>query len=115
MVSASIRGNPVNLVDRVERVKLKKYKVNQMESIDIIGHIGSAISSITFMPQVYQAWKTKRVEDLNLAMLVIVFVSTIVWLVYGVGKVLWPVIICNGIICLLSLLLIYFKFSFTKK
>ena len=96
-------------------VKLKKYKVNQMESIDIVGHIGSAISSITFMPQVYQAWKTKRVEDLNLAMLVIVFVSTIVWLIYGVGKGLWPVIICNGIICLLSLLLIYFKFRFTKK
>ena len=86
-----------------------------MDSIDIIGHVASAISSITFMPQVYQAWKTKSVGDLNLAMMVIVFVSTTVWLVYGVGKGLWPVIICNGIICLFSLLLIYFKFSFSKK
>ena len=86
-----------------------------MQSIDIIGHVGSAISSITFMPQVYQAWKTKSVGDLNLAMIIIVFSSTIVWLIYGIGKGLWPVIICNSIICFFSLLLIYFKLTFPKK
>jgi MtN3 and saliva related transmembrane protein len=86
-----------------------------MDWIESIGLLGSAISSITFMPQVYQVWKTKSVGDLSLAMMVIVFVSTIVWLVYGIGKMLWPVIICNGVICVLSLLLIYFKFAYSKK
>lgn len=86
-----------------------------MDWIESIGLLGSAISSITFMPQVYQVWKTKSVGDLNLAMMIIVFVSTIIWLVYGIGKVLWPVIICNGVICVLSLLLIYFKFKYSKK
>jgi MtN3 and saliva related transmembrane protein len=86
-----------------------------MDWIESIGLLGSAISSITFMPQVYQVWKTKSVGDLNLAMMVIVFISTIVWLIYGIGKGLWPVIICNGVICVLSLLLIYFKFTYSKK
>lgn len=86
-----------------------------MDWTEVVGHLGSALSSITFMPQVYQAWKTKSVGDLSLAMMLIVFLSTIIWLIYGIGRGLLPVIICNGVICLLSLVLIYFKFSFKKK
>lgn len=86
-----------------------------MDWTEVVGHIGSALSSITFMPQVYQAWKTKSVGDVSLAMMLIVFLSTIIWLIYGIGRGLLPVIICNGVICLLSLVLIYFKFSFKKK
>jgi len=86
-----------------------------MDWTEVVGHIGSALSSITFMPQVYQAWKTKSVGDLSLAMMLIVFLSTIIWLIYGISRDLMPVIICNGVICLLSLVLIYFKFSFKKR
>jgi MtN3 and saliva related transmembrane protein len=45
-------------------------------------------------------------------MLLIIFVSTVIWMVYGIGKGLWPVIVCNAIICCLSVLLIYFKWRF---
>jgi MtN3 and saliva related transmembrane protein len=83
--------------------------------IEVIGLAGSFLSSVTFMPQVYQTWKTKSVGDLNLAMMLIVFLSTVIWLIYGIGKGLMPVIIANGIICFLSMLLIYFKFKFDKK
>ena len=85
-----------------------------MEWIDLAGHVGSVLSSITFIPQVYQTYKTKSVGDLNLTMMLIVFTSTVIWLIYGVGKGLLPVIICNGIICFLSVLLICFKFMFKK-
>jgi len=86
-----------------------------MNWIDIAGHIGSILSSITFIPQVYHTWKTKSVGDLSLLMLMIVFSSTVIWLVYGIGRMLWPVIICNAIICFLSVLLISFKLRFSKK
>jgi MtN3 and saliva related transmembrane protein len=85
-----------------------------MTWIEVVGHTGAFLSSITFIPQVYKAWQSKSVGDLSLAMMLIVFSSTLVWLVYGVSLNLWPVIICNGIIAVLSLLLIYFKFSFRK-
>lgn len=86
-----------------------------MDWTEVIGHIGSALSSITFMPQVYQAWKTKSVGDLNLLTILIVFISTVIWIIYGVERAIWPVIICNSIICFLSLVLLYFKFTFVKK
>lgn len=81
----------------------------------MVGHTGSLLSSITFMPQVYKVWQTKRTQDLSLSMMFIVFSSTLVWIIYGVGLMLWPVIICNSIIAILSLMLIYFKFTFEKK
>jgi MtN3 and saliva related transmembrane protein len=86
-----------------------------MTWIEAAGHSGAFLSSITFIPQVYKAWQSKSVGDLSIAMMFIVFLSTIVWLIYGISLDLWPVIICNTIIAVLSLTLIYFKFTFNKK
>ena len=83
-----------------------------MSTIEMVGHLGSLLSSITFMPQVYKTWKSKSAGDLSLLMMGIVVTSTIVWLIYGIGLNLLPVIICNSIICVLSLLLIFFKLTF---
>lgn len=86
-----------------------------MDWTEVIGHIGSALSSLTFMPQVYHSWKTKSVRDLNLYMMLIVFISTIFWVIYGIARNAVPVIICNSIICFLSVVLIYFKLSYSKR
>lgn len=85
-----------------------------MTWIEVAGHTGAFLSSITFIPQVYKAWQTKSVGDLSLAMILIVFTSTLVWLVYGVSLNLLPVIICNSIMAVLTLMLIYFKLTFKK-
>ncbi|HEY3430468.1 MAG TPA: SemiSWEET family transporter [Cyclobacteriaceae bacterium] len=85
-----------------------------MTWIEVAGHTGAFLSSITFIPQVYKAWQSKSVGDLSLTMIVIVFTSTLVWLVYGVSLNLLPVILCNSIMAVLTLILLYFKFSFKK-
>jgi len=86
-----------------------------MDWIQVAGHVGAFLSSITFIPQVYKVWKTKSVQDLSLAMMFIVASSTLIWLVYGIALMLWPVILANGFIFFLSLLLIYFKFVYSVK
>jgi MtN3 and saliva related transmembrane protein len=89
--------------------------MNWDQIIEWVGLFGAFLSSVTFIPQVWLAWKTKSVGDLSLGMLLIVFTSVIVWLVYGIYLNLLPVIIANSIIFILSLLLLYFKFTFPKK
>ena len=44
----------------------------------------------------------------SLAMIFFIFFSTILWLIYGFGRGALPVIICNGIIFVLSIILLYF-------
>jgi len=89
--------------------------MNWDQIIEWVGLFGAFLSSVTFIPQEWLAWKTKSVGDLSLGMLLIVFTSVIVWLVYGIYLKLLPVIIANSIIFVLSLLLLYFKFTFPKK
>jgi len=85
-----------------------------MEFIEVMGLLGALLSSLTFIPQVVRTWQIKSAGDLSMGMLLIVFSSTIVWLVYGFALDLLPVIIANGIIFILSLVLIYFKIKFKK-
>jgi MtN3 and saliva related transmembrane protein len=86
-----------------------------MHWTEYFGYIGAFLSAVTFMPQVWLAWKTKSVGDLSLGMLSIVFISVVVWLVYGFYLNLIPVIIANLIVGILSIVLLYFKFTFPKK
>ncbi len=83
-----------------------------MDWIQFMGHFGAFLTSVTFIPQVYRTWKTKSAADLSMLMLCIIVLSTIVWLTYAFALMLWPVIIANGIVFVLSLLLIYFKLTY---
>ncbi len=83
-----------------------------MNWTEAMGLFGAFLTSVTFIPQVYKTWQTKKAGDLSLMTMLIVVTSTVVWLVYAVSLMLWPVIIANSIIGVLSLLLIYFKLTF---
>ncbi len=86
-----------------------------MNLIDLLGYFGAFLSAITFIPQVWQAWKTKSVGDLSIYMILIVVTSTIVWLVYAVNVKSGPVLAANLIVLALSLILLYFKVTFKKQ
>tara|TARA_R110002073_G_scaffold316735_1_gene489741 strand:- start:196 stop:453 length:258 start_codon:yes stop_codon:yes gene_type:complete len=85
-----------------------------MSWAEIAGHLGAFLSSVTFIPQVWKAWQTKSVKDLSIYMIIIVFCSTIIWLIYGISFSLWPVVIANAVILVLSTMLLFFKFTFPK-
>ncbi len=86
-----------------------------MNWIEAMGHFGAFLTSVTFIPQVYKVWKTKSVKDLSLTMMLIVVLSTIVWLTYAFALMLLPVILANSIVFVLSLMLIYFKFAYSAE
>ena len=81
-------------------------------SIELIGYLGSFLTSITFIPQVYKSWKSKRVGDLSTWMVLIVVTSTLVWLTYGYLINSGPVLLANTIVLILTLVLLYFKSKF---
>ena len=86
-----------------------------MNIYESMGLLGALLSSITFLPQVVRTWKIRSAEDLSMGMLVIVFCSTIVWLIYGFALWLIPVIIDNTAIMLLSTILLYFRITFKRR
>ncbi|MBL0133961.1 MAG: hypothetical protein IPP79_08095 [Chitinophagaceae bacterium] len=85
-----------------------------MSFIEILGFVGAFLSSVTFIPQVIHAWKTKSVGDLSLWMIIILLGNVSTWLTYGIYLHLRPVIVANSIILALALLMLYFKLTFKK-
>lgn len=81
---------------------------------NLIGYLGSFLTCVTFVPQVYQSWKTKSVGDLSIWMICIVITSTLVWLWYGVRIKSGPVIVANAIVFFLGCVLMYFKMTFVS-
>lgn len=86
-----------------------------MSFIEILGFIGAFLSSVTFIPQVIHAWKTKSVGDLSLWMIIILLGNVSTWLTYGIYLNLRPVIVANSIILALALIMLYFKLTFKKE
>jgi len=85
-----------------------------MQWIDYLGLFGAFLSSITFVPQVYKAWKTRSTGDLSYWMLFILLMNVSTWLIYGIVKNDFAIMIANSIILALALVLLYFKISFKK-
>ena len=85
-----------------------------LQWIDFLGLFGAFLSSITFLPQVYKAWKTKSVGDLSIWMILILLANVSTWLIYGIVKNDFAIMIANFIILSLSLLMLFFKFRFKK-
>jgi len=83
--------------------------------IEIIGMIAAVLTTASFLPQVYQTWKTKDVSGLSLPMLLLFFTGISLWVVYGFLKDS-PSLIGANIISMLSfILLIYFKIKHGKQ
>jgi MtN3 and saliva related transmembrane protein len=79
---------------------------------EYLGLVGVVTGSLTFVPQVYQAWKTKSVGDLSLWMILILLLNVTIWLIYGITGKDRAMILANSIIMILSLLMLYFKLTF---
>jgi MtN3 and saliva related transmembrane protein len=79
---------------------------------DYLGYIGVVTGSLTFVPQVYMAWKTRSVGDLSIWMILILLTNVVIWLIYGITGKDKAMILANSIILVLSLLMLYFKLTF---
>jgi MtN3 and saliva related transmembrane protein len=79
---------------------------------DYLGYIGVVTGSLTFVPQVWMAWKTRSVGDLSIWMLLILLTNVVIWLIYGITGKDKAMIMANSIILVLSLLMLYFKLTF---
>ncbi len=79
---------------------------------EYLGYIGVVTGSLTFVPQVWMAWKTRSVGDLSIWMLLILLTNVVIWLIYGITGKDRAMILANSIILVLSLLMLYFKLTF---
>lgn len=65
-------------------------------AIDWIGAAAGFLTSIAMLPQLIKVLKEKNAEDLSLLTLAVLLLGLILWVVYGILREEWPIILSNG-------------------
>jgi len=72
-----------------------------MNMIDWLGSIAATLTTTSFIPQVWQVWRTQHTKDISLGMYALFTAGVAMWLFYGILLGSWPIIIANSItVCL---------------
>ena len=80
----------------------------------IIGFSAAAVGTSLMLPQVIKSIRTKKVEDVSLLMLFFYFINCTLWLTYGMLIQDWPIIVCNFIAIIISIIQIFLKFKYKE-
>jgi MtN3 and saliva related transmembrane protein len=77
--------------------------------IYILGMLAAALTSLSYLPQLQKAIPRRSTSDLSLRMLMALSAGLCLWVVYGVAKDDWVIILANSIGATLSLAVLGFK------
>jgi len=73
-----------------------------MNYITILGVVAGILTTISFLPQVIKAWKTKQTKDISMSMYSIFVIGVALWLIYGFAINDLPVILANAVTLVLA-------------
>ncbi len=83
--------------------------------VDYIGCIAATCTTLAFVPQAMQSYKTRDLSGVSLPMYTIFTLGVAMWLIYGLLKQDWPIIVANTITVALSAIILVLKISETIK
>ncbi|HEY7406013.1 MAG TPA: SemiSWEET transporter [Candidatus Angelobacter sp.] len=63
----------------------------------LLGFIAGTLTTLSFVPQVHKAWRSKRCHDLSWGMLVTFSGGVVLWLIYGLRLWAAPIIVANAV------------------
>lgn len=85
-----------------------------MRMITALGFFAGTLTTISFVPQVYKTWRTRRCDDLSWGMLVLFGGGISSWLVYGLVLSELPIIAANAVTLALILAIASMKLAFSR-
>jgi MtN3 and saliva related transmembrane protein len=82
---------------------------------EIIGYIAAVFGTALMLPQVYKSYKTKRVNDISISMLIVYILNCTSWEIYGILIHSMPVIICNLLALIIGIFQMVLKLKLQNK
>jgi MtN3 and saliva related transmembrane protein len=86
-----------------------------MHFITMLGFLAGMLTTVSFVPQLYKAWSSKRCDDLSWGMLLTFALGVMLWLIYGVFLWAAPIIVANSVTLALILAILVLKARYRAK
>lgn len=80
-----------------------------MDNTTIVGLAAGTLTTISFLPQVIKAWRSKSTKDISIGMYTALSVGLLLWIFYGIAIKSTPIIITNVISLVLTVLVLFLK------
>jgi MtN3 and saliva related transmembrane protein len=79
------------------------------DSIALLGAVAGLCTTISFLPQLVRAWRTRSTRDISLPMFSLLVLGIFLWLLYGVLIGDLPLILANGVSLCFTGSILYLK------
>lgn len=86
-----------------------------VSATDVIGYSAALVGTSLMLPQVIKTFRTKRVDDISMGMVVLYLLNCFLWLAYGVLIRAYPLIICNLIAFFIGLAQLLLKLKYSSR
>jgi MtN3 and saliva related transmembrane protein len=86
-----------------------------MRLTSLLGFIAGILTTVSFVPQVLHAWRSKRCDDLSWGMLLTFSGGVVLWLTYGIRLWAMPIIVANAVTLALLLIIMALKARYTAR
>ena len=70
--------------------------------IETIGILAGALTLIGYLPQAIKTIRTRHTKDISLLGFLLIFMSALLWAIYGLAKIAPEIWVANGIVMLCS-------------
>jgi MtN3 and saliva related transmembrane protein len=86
-----------------------------MRITTLLGFAAGILTTVSFVPQVLHAWRSKRCDDLSWGMLLTFSGGVVLWLAYGL--LLWaaPIIVANAVTLALLVTIMVLKSRYSDR
>jgi len=83
-----------------------------MNWTQIIGLAAGICTAISLLPQVVKTIKKKEAEDVSLLMLVVLGTGLALWIVYGIKRNDYPIIVTNSFSLLVNITMTFLRIKY---
>ena len=81
---------------------------------EMVGYIAAFCTTFAFVPQVLLVWRQRHAEGISTGMYLIFCTGVLLWFLYGLASVDWPIILANGITFVLAVCVLVMKWLFER-
>ena len=86
--------------------------VEQSSAVTVLGLVAGTLTTLSFLPQVIKAWKSRSTRDISLGMFAMFCTGVFLWVVYGLLVGDLPVIVANVVTFLLAATILVLKLRY---
>lgn len=100
--------------NNLKQQRKNKFKIRALNTIGVIGIVAGIFTSTSLLPQLIKILKEKKVEGLSMTMFLSLLIGIILWVVYGILRDDWPIIVTNSFSVVLNLFILVLKFKYRR-